>query len=153
ADWENPRLVRLRDETGRVVCTIKPREGGVGPLALGPDRTRLAVSLDIEGHRHSHIGIFDTSSGQERANWAAGLGQTPALAYSPDGKRLAAGGDDHVIRVWDAATGQPLSECRGHTSKVLSIAFRQDGSQLVTASHDGTVRQWDARTGREVEPP
>jgi WD40 repeat protein len=153
ADWENPRLVRLRDETGRVLCMIKPREGEVGQLALSPDRTRLAVGLNL-GNGSYRIGLFDTSSGQERVTWAAGLeGQIYALAFSPDGQRLAAGGDDHVIRIWDAATGQPLTQCRGHTSKVQSIAFRPDGSRLLTGAHDGTVRQWDASTGHEVEPP
>ncbi|MHB1425691.1 MAG: protein kinase domain-containing protein [Gemmataceae bacterium] len=148
ADWENGRPVRLRNETGHVVCMINPRKGEIGDtLAVSPKRTRVAVSLS------DRIVIFDTSSGQERANWAAGQGEIYALAFSPDGERLASGGDDRVIHIWDAATGKPLSECRGHTSKILSIAFGQDGSRLVTAAHDGTVRQWDARTGRPLEPP
>jgi WD40 repeat protein/predicted Ser/Thr protein kinase len=152
ADWENSRLVRLRDETGRVVGTIKPRkEGQAELLALSPDRTRVAVTLLSE--KGSSIGIFDTSSGEEQATCTGARDVVYALALSPDGRRLAAGGDDRVIHIWDAATGQPLTECRGHTSKVLSIAFREDGSRLVTAAHDGTVRQWDARTGRQVEPP
>jgi WD40 repeat protein len=134
------------------MCTIKPRKGEVGNLALSPDRTRLAVSLNTEGGQ-SRIGIFDPSSGQERANWAAGLDGIIALAFSPDGQRLASGGEDRVIRIWDAATAKLLTECRGHTSKVLSIAFQEDGSRLVTAAHDGTVRQWDPRTGDQVEPP
>jgi WD40 repeat protein/predicted Ser/Thr protein kinase len=153
ADFDNPRLVRLRDETGRVLCTIKPRKGEVGPFAVSPDRTRVAIGLNI-ANGPARIGLYDTSSGEERADWAADLeGQIYALAFSPDGKRLASGGDDRVVHVWDAATGKPVSECRGHTSKILSIAFRQDGSRLLTAAHDGTVRQWAAQTGREVEPP
>jgi WD40 repeat protein len=153
ADWEDPHHIRLRDEAGHVVCTIKPREGEVAQLALSPDRTRVAVGLDIAS-RPYRIGLFDTSSGQERANWAADMeGQTHVLAFSPDGRRLAAGGDDKVVHIWDAATGKQLARCEGHTSKVLSIAFRQDGSRLVTAAHDGTVRQWDPQTGLEVEPP
>jgi WD40 repeat protein/serine/threonine protein kinase len=151
ADWENSRLIRLRDETGRVMCTIKPRKGEANMVALSPDRTRVAVALPSE--KGSFIGIYDTSSGEEQATCTGARDQFYALAFSPDGRRLAASGDDRVIHIWDAAGGQPLTECRGHTSKVLSIAFREDGSQLVTAAHDGTVRQWDAQTGRPVEPP
>jgi WD40 repeat protein len=152
AAMEGERLVRLRDQTGRVVCTIKPRKGSVARLALSPDRKRLAVVLNIGNGTH-RIGIFDTSSGEELASWAAGQDNLLALAFSRDGRRLASGGDDRVIHIWDAASGQPLAECRGHKSKVLSIAFRPDGSRLLTTSHDGTVRQWDTRTGREAEPP
>jgi WD40 repeat protein/predicted Ser/Thr protein kinase len=154
ADWEDPRLVRLRDETGRVVCTIKLRIGEAGLLAVSPDRTRVAVSQMAMGE--TLIAIYDTSSGEERATCTVGAGLVYALAFSPDGSRLAAGGDDRVIHIWDAATGKELPRCEGHTSKVLSIAFRQDrqdGLRLVTASHDGTVRQWNAQTGKQVEPP
>jgi WD40 repeat protein len=151
ADWENSRLLRLRDETGIVVCTIKPRKGEASHLALSPDRTRVAVALDSD--KGSSIGIYDTSSGEERAACTGARDRVYALAFSPDSRRLAAGGDDHVIHIWDAVTGKQLTQCGGHTSKVLSIAFRQDGSRLVTGAHDGTVRQWDARTGRQVEPP
>jgi WD40 repeat protein len=150
APTEKGLLVRLQDETGRVVCTIRPREGfltGTG-LALSPDRTRVASQ-----ERSGRIGIYDTSSGEERASCTPARDMVNALAFSPDSRRLAAGGDDRIIRIWDAATGKLLTECRGHTSKVLSVAFRQDGSRLVTAAHDGTVRQWDAGTGREAEPP
>jgi WD40 repeat protein len=149
---ENTRVVRLRDEAGHVVCTVKPREGVAVRLALSPDRTRLAVGLNL-GNGSCHIGLFDPSSGQERVTWAAGQGQIHALAFSPDGRRLASGGDDHVVRIWNAASGKLLSECRGHTSKVLCVGFRPDGSRLVTAAHDGTVRQWDARTWHEVDLP
>jgi WD40 repeat protein len=150
ADWENLRLVRIRDETGREVCMIKPREGRVGQLALSADRTRVAVGL-VE--KRFSIGIYDTSSGEERAACTGHRDLVYALAFSPDGRQLAAGGDDRVIHIWDAVSGKPLTQCRGHTSKVLSIAFRQDGARLVTAAHDGTVRQWDAQTGDPVEPP
>ncbi len=143
--------VTLRDETGRELRTITPRGGDIVGVALSSDRTRLALTLSRE--REHSIAVYDTSSGEERARCAIPPDDPFALAFSPDGKRLAAGGENRVVYVWDAATGQRLAECHGHTSKILSITFRGDGLRLLTASHDGTVRQWDAQTGREVEPP
>ncbi len=148
----NLPLVTLLDETGRVLRTIDPRGGGIVSLALSPDQTQVAVAL-LGEKGVTDIGVYDTSSAKERARCASHPGQIFALAFSPDGKRLASGGDSPEVRLWDAATGRLLAECKGHTSKILSVAFRGDGSRLLTASHDGTVRQWDAQTGREVEPP
>jgi WD40 repeat protein/predicted Ser/Thr protein kinase len=149
---EGPSRVTLWDESGRVLRQIDPHGGSIVGLALSPDRTRVAVALwrDVG---HTHIGIYDTSTGEQRARCAQDLVGWCALAFSPDGMRLASGSDNRVAHVWDTATGRLIAECRGHSSKVLSVAFRGDGLRLLTASHDGTVRQWDAQTGREVEPP
>jgi WD40 repeat protein/predicted Ser/Thr protein kinase len=152
---EGPPSLTLRDETGRVLHEISTPEGRILHLALSEDRTRLAVVLANQKDELTLV-IYDPSSGKERARWPIALHPTIyALALSPDGTRVACGGDDAVVPVWDTRTGEKLAECRGHKTKVLSVAFRGDGSRLLTASHDGTVRQWewDARTGREVEPP
>ena len=81
------------------------------------------------------------------------IGSTWALAFSPDGTRLASGGEDGVTRLWDTSTGTMTALCRGHTRKVFSVAFRPDGLRLVTSSADGTVRQWNPATGQEVLAP
>jgi WD40 repeat protein/predicted Ser/Thr protein kinase len=153
ASQEASASLMVRDETGRVLRTLRPRGGIVYPYALSPDPTRVAIMQPREQGR-LRLGVFDTSTGEEMARCDGDL--VPgifALAFSPDGRRLAAGGDSRVVYIWDAATGRQVAQCQGHTSKILSLTFRGDGSRLLTASHDGTVRQWDARTGREVEPP
>jgi WD40 repeat protein len=139
----------LRDETEHAPRTIKPLDPIYNAIALSPDRSRLAAVL-FPGR--SVVGVYDTSSGRERARFTCEPGLI-TLAFAPDSRRLAAGGDGRVIHILDAETGKELVRCQGHTSKILSVAFREDGSRLLTTSHDGTVRQWDSQTGREVAPP
>jgi len=72
------------------------------------------------------------------------------IAFSPDGKTLATGGGDSIIRLWDVATGKEISGPTGHENRVLSVAFLQGAKVLGTESEDGTVRLWDAVTGKEA---
>lgn len=73
-----------------------------------------------------------------------------SLAFSPDGKILAAGTGDSTIKLWDAATGRLLSTLEGHTQSVESIAFSPDGRLLASGSYDKTVKLWDVATRRPV---
>ncbi|MCI0461123.1 MAG: serine/threonine protein kinase [Gemmataceae bacterium] len=73
-----------------------------------------------------------------------------AVAFSPDGKRLASAGQDGTVRVWDARTGQPLLTLRGHPGAVLGVAFSPDGTRLASAARDQTVKVWDAQSGKEL---
>jgi WD40 repeat protein len=73
-----------------------------------------------------------------------------ALAYSPDGRRLASASVDHTVRLWDAASGEELGGLRGHQDCVTAVAFSPDGRRLASASRDDTVRLWDAASGEEL---
>jgi WD40 repeat protein/serine/threonine protein kinase len=66
-----------------------------------------------------------------------------AVAWSPDGRRLASAGRGPDIEIWDAATGKILGLLHGHTDWVLTLAWSPDGSRLASASADRTVRVWD----------
>src|SRR5437764_14900496 len=48
---------------------------------------------------------------------------TDALVFSPDGKLLASGGRNGVVRVWDAATGKELHTFTGHAETIRALAF------------------------------
>jgi WD40 repeat protein len=73
-----------------------------------------------------------------------------AVAFAPDGRRLASASVDKTIRLWDAVGGQEVACLRGHEDRVWSIAFSPDGRRLASASVDKTVRLWDPIGGQEI---
>lgn len=66
-----------------------------------------------------------------------------AIACSPDGKHLASGWEDGMIRIWDIPTGNCLKTLRGHTGWIRSLAFSADGHYLASAGVDCTIRSWN----------
>jgi WD40 repeat protein len=71
------------------------------------------------------------------------------LALTPDGKFLAAGGCDRLVRVWDISAGITAAKLvtnppiENHADWVLGVALSPDGHFLWTASRDKTVKVWD----------
>ena len=70
-----------------------------------------------------------------------------ALAISPDGRTLAAAGDDRVIRRWRVGTWEPLPSLEGHERPVWALAFVDD-SRLASAGDEPDIRLWDLAAGR-----
>ncbi len=77
-------------------------------------------------------------------------GLVEAVAFSPDGRRLASTSDDQTVKVWDAGTGQEMLTLRGHTKGVMGVAFSPDGRRIASAGWDHTVKVWDAGIGQEA---
>jgi RNA polymerase sigma factor (sigma-70 family) len=132
----------------------------VSRFGFAPDGHSLAAL-----NRDGTVTLYETTTGRKRARFgkavkARGDGPTvfaggmPAptagaaeaeygLAFSSDGRLLAAGGPGPEIRLWDVLTGQELGTFRGHQGGITSLAFTPDGKRLISGSLDSTALAWD----------
>jgi WD40 repeat protein len=100
------------------------------------------------------VRVWDARTGRLLRRLGDPAEQVMAVAFAPDGRRVAACGGrpdgKGVVRVWDAATGAPAWSKEDHAAEVLAAAFAPDGSLLATAGADGLVTLRDPRTGAAV---
>jgi WD40 repeat protein len=97
-------------------------------------------------------GEADTPARWETARQRATLRayKVSALAFSPNGRTLAAGCDDGTVRTWDTATWQEQAKFGRQAGGVSSLAFAPDGKTLATGTYDAAVRLWDVTAGKEL---
>jgi WD40 repeat protein/serine/threonine protein kinase len=121
-------------------------------VAFSPDSQRLAtVGMDTT------VRVWDTATGQEVFALLPGYsGGLMSVAYSPDGRYLASGGDG-VVRIWDAGTGRDVRTLRGYSGALLSVSFSRDSQRLVSTGGDwstktgGEIKVWDIPTGHNIQ--
>jgi WD40 repeat protein len=130
------------------------RSGGIQAVALDRDGQRLAINNGQRG-----IAIQDMGGpGQARRLLGSfGADAVRSLAFSPDGRLLAAGDFDNRIHLWDANSGREMHLLEGHRRVLISgrngvfcLAFSPDGARLASGAADGIVRVWDVASGKEL---
>lgn len=151
-------------QTGQQFLTFKAHSKAINDLVYSPDSKRLATHS-----RDGTVKVWDARTGKQILSVTV---KTPpsgrgAVAFSPDGKRLAgsclastsynvSAGGIGEIKVWDSETGQELMTLKGHTAMISDVAYSTDGKRLASVSGNITGRQsgetkiWDTETGQEL---
>jgi WD40 repeat protein len=126
----------------------------VQTVTFAPDGKTLA-----SGGNDYRVCLWDVTTGRlirefarssERAGAYADARLVHSLAFSPEGKTLAASIGDHSVVVWETATGKELRKIQGHEGPISALAFSPDGKLLVTGGHDQAIHFWDLTTGKSV---
>lgn len=143
----NPRTERRLEVD--LVHTL-PHKSVVCCVRFSHDGTRVATGCNRAAQ------IFDVETG----NLVAHLEDEDAekegdlyirsVCFSPDGKLLATGAEDKLIRVWDLTTRTIRMRLPGHEQDIYSLDFAADGNLLASGSGDKTVRLWSLAAEKET---
>jgi len=131
---------------------IKPTiavKAAISSLSFAGSNSLLAVG------RYQEVELINASNGQPICKLPGHANQVRALAFSPDGKLLAAAGGSPAqfgeIKLWDVAGRKELRTIRGHRDNIFAVAFSPDGKMLATCSYDRMIKLWDVATGKEIK--
>src|SRR5207249_2919381 len=94
------------------------------------------------------IKLWDLDTALPLTNHLRGqVGSVSALAFSPDGQRLASGSRNSPVKIWDLNGSEALEEIRGlHALDYGNFAFSPDGKSIAAGCDDGTVKVWDLQS-------
>lgn len=160
-----PRLLRFSPDGKFLAVSFSGRDDGdvvqMFDVSSGKAGQEIAVPAYVARFAFSVDGklLATTLEGKVRTwdaggklvrEYATGAGTGGGVAFSPDGRLLAAAGPDGVISLFDVATGQALRHLAGHDSATHALAFSPDGRLLASGGHDAQLAVWEVASGQAV---
>ncbi|KAA8498077.1 U3 snoRNP-associated protein-like YAOH [Porphyridium purpureum] len=161
-----PVAARLHaDETKHAVSIKRGHRLPATCVAISEDESRA-----VTGSKDKSLVLWDTetqsvlqvmhgayaSSRAKKTNQSGNTKDVLAVAMTEDGRTIASGGRDRVVRIWDAraggsSCGGQVEQLKGHRGAVTALSFRSGTAELYSASEDRTVKVWNARETSYLE--
>ncbi|MBX3278010.1 MAG: WD40 repeat domain-containing protein [Acidobacteria bacterium] len=133
---EERKITGLFHEVERRMSTGLTYQGGLHVLAQLDEVERELRGIHERFHKQYSIDPRD---------------YVRAVAFSPDGQRLASGFLNGGLQVWEVDSGLQLYSFIAHPASVNSVAFSPDNLWLASGSRDRKIKLWEAASGREMQ--
>jgi WD40 repeat protein len=124
------------------------RNARIQALTFSPDGKTLLVALE-----NGSVCRWDVASGKEHPVWKISQDWLWSVAWSPDGKWIAAGDHKGQVYLFSAADDKLVRQWQGIGFLAQGLTFTADSAALIVGGHENDIlRVWDVTTGKELEP-
>ena len=155
-------ISRLNIETGKqTLSQLGKRPGYVHREVYALAEDKIAIGMP-----NGNIALWDTKTGKKLSTIRENVPKLEvpdeligliedensvfALAFSPDGTRLASGSRDTTVHLWDITSKSEPIALRRHTNEPTELAFSPDGKMLASGGADRRVQLWNTMTGKPI---
>lgn len=132
--------------------TKPPSHVGFVKVAYSPDGKVIATACGYPREKRSEVSrilLWDTKRGDFIREVPANRGGIYTLAFSPDSKRILAGGGEGTASVWVVATGKEVQQftVENRNDKVIAASYSSDGKSILLASERGELARGEIENG------
>jgi WD40 repeat protein/uncharacterized caspase-like protein len=134
--------------TGQLARSLTGRHYAAHSIALNHAGDKL-----VSGSSGNSVGLWDVSRAEPLRKFAETVDRTfvpDHVALSSDGRLLAAGGRNDMIKIWEVDSGRQLLTLKGHKRGIWDLAFSPNGEILASCAQDTTIKLWSVATGQEL---